>query len=197
MPSDLPASLPDETVIAPEAPWLDRWRAAVARNARDRFVQIGTVAPGGAPEVRTVVLHGLARDGRPYFVGDARAAKHAAIHAGSEVALCTWWPKSSEQFRLRGPVDCVTSADAPWGRRRQELWDAQGADNRALFLGDPPGTPLERAAPPGEDVAKPPGHFVLYLLAPRRVDRLELGDPHRREIFELEDGAWHGGAVSP
>ena len=47
MSRDLPDSLPDERIVPADAPWLARWRAAVARNARDRFVQVATVSADG------------------------------------------------------------------------------------------------------------------------------------------------------
>lgn len=196
---DPSASLPDEPVLDPAAPWLGRWRAAAARNEGDRLVQVATVSPAGEPEVRTVVLRGLARDGRPTFVGDARAAKHVALEAGSALELCVWWSGSGEQFRLRGPVLAVTTDDSPWAGRRRELWRAQGPEGRARFLGPAPGSPQPApgAAAPAEAPADPPPSFALYVLEPRRVERLELTAGPARELHVLEPSGWRGGPVAP
>ena len=178
-------------------PWLSLWRTAFHRN-KDRLVQIGTVSPDGLPEVRTVVLRGLADEtGLPYFFSDARSDKHRALGAGSQVSLHTWWSSTSEQFRLRGNVELIQSEDHPWGQRRQELWWSQGEKNRRLFLRHPPGTPVEETPTDVEDQTKPPEHFTLLILSPLHVDYLKIGEPQERFIWQLEGGAWQGGQVVP
>ena len=180
-----------------QPPWLPYWRTAFHKN-KDRFVQLATVSPDGLPEVRTVVLRGLADEtGLPYFFSDARSAKYRALRAGSPMSLHTWWKPTSEQFRLRGAVQRVQSGDHPWGQRRQELWWSQGEANRRLFLRQPPGTPVEETPTDVEDQTKPPEHFALMILHPEYVDYLKLGDPQERFIWWLENGEWQGGQVVP
>lgn len=178
-------------------PWLSLWRTAFHKN-KDRLVQVATVSPDGLPEVRTVVLRGLADEtGFPYFFSDARSAKYRALAAGSQLSLQTWWGETSEQFRLRGEVESVQREDHPWGARRQELWWSQGEENRRLFLRQPPGTPVEETPTEVDDQTKPPEHFTLMILSLLHVDYLKLGDPQERFIWRLEDDAWHGGQVVP
>ena len=178
-------------------PWLSLWRTGFQKN-KDRFVQLATVSEDGLPEVRTVVLRGLADEtGFPYFFSDARSAKHRALEAGSQMSLHTWWKPTSEQFRLRGEVENVQREDHPWGQRRQELWWSQGEENRHLFLRQPPGTPVGETPTDVEDQTKPPEHFALMILSPLYVDYLKLGDPQERFIWRLEDDAWQGGQVVP
>lgn len=183
--------------MAQDPPWLSPWRTAFHKN-KDRFVQLATVSPGGLPEVRTVVLRGLADEtGLPYFFSDARSAKYRALRAGSQMSLHTWWKPTSEQFRLRGDAKVIQSEDHPWGQRRQELWWSQGEGNRRLFLRQPPGTPVEETPTNVADQTKPPEHFALMILHPKDVDYLRLGDPQERFIWGLEGGEWQGGQVVP
>ena len=178
-------------------PWLAPWRTAFHKN-KDRFVQVATVSAEGLPEVRTVVLRGLAEEtGLPYFFSDTRSAKYRALSAGSQMSLHTWWKPTSEQFRLRGEVESVQREDHPWGQRRQELWWSQGEENRRLFLRQPPGTPVDKTPTDVEDQTKPPEHFALMILNPLHVDYLKLGDPQERFIWGLEGGEWQGGQVVP
>lgn len=199
---------------ADRAPWLPAWRTALERNADDRLVQLATVSPDGEPEVRTVVLRGVTGDGRPYLIGDARAAKHRALDAEPIAEVCAWWPRTQEQFRLRGAVRTVVGGDGPdgWAARRRDLWRDQGPQGRELFMGPQPGSPLtsdaEDAPPEGArgavrdetsaaDSETPPPWFALYVLTPSRVERLVLGPPHRREIYRHAAAGWTGGRVAP
>ena len=182
------------------APWLPLLQRALEENSSDRAVQVATVSPSGEPEVRTVILRGLSDEGEPYFFTDARAAKVRAV--GLKLELCTWWDDTQEQFRLRGPVELITSGASAWGERRQELWEHQGKEGRKLFLGAAPGTPLEKVSESDKAVEpkenqEPPETFVLMVVKPERVDYLKLGEEQERRVWRLEGDAWWGGPVVP
>jgi pyridoxamine 5'-phosphate oxidase len=178
-------------------PWLPLFLTVYHRNRRDRAVQVATVSPKGLPEVRTVILRGVSPAGEPYFFSDSRSLKLAALEKNPTLELCCWWSKTSEQFRLRGKVTLITTAEGDWGKRRQELWLSQGEDNRALFLGAAPGSPLVRPKERIADEKTAPEQFVLLVLNVHEVDYLRLARPHERKKFWLRDDTWYTAEVTP
>ena len=180
------------------APWLDGWRRDVEDPDRAPLAQLATVSPGGAPEVRTVVLRGLADDGAPYFAADRRSAKIRAVRAGSHAELCLWWSGPDVQVRLRGPLQVIgADATGPWAEVRARVWrDLRPTEQRG-FAGPGPGTPLAPHAALPELPGEPHPNFVLGVLTALRFDRLALGDPHHRVVYTWSSGAWAGGRVQP
>jgi pyridoxamine 5'-phosphate oxidase len=160
-------------------------------------VQVATVSEQGLPEVRTVILRGVSTAGEPYFFSDSRSLKLAALEKTPTLEMCCWWSKTSEQFRLRGEVMLVTTNEGEWGKRRQELWLSQGEDNRALFLGAAPGSPLVKHKERIVDEKIAPEQFVLLVLNVQKVDYLRLARPHERKKFWLEAGVWQSAEVTP
>ncbi|MEM7737036.1 MAG: pyridoxamine 5'-phosphate oxidase family protein [Deinococcota bacterium] len=198
--------------------WLPLWRTAFLRNARQRYVQLATVSPEGLPEVRTVVLRGLADDGAPYLFTDARAHKYTSLEQQATAELHVYWSKTKEQFRLQGSIilaDAVHLASDVWQACRQKMWDKLNHDGRALLLGPAPATPLadliEDLPSADSDVealgklydrlethqTTPPATFALIAVQPARVDYLKLGRPQIRARYELEADTWQGGEVVP
>lgn len=187
-----------QTILAAmPQPWFQLFLTAYHRNRRDRAVQVATVSPQGSPEVRTVILRGVSAEGVPYFFSDSRSQKLTALRENPGLELCCWWSKTSEQFRLKGEVALVTSDEGKWGKRRQELWLSQDEDNRALFLGAAPGSPLVASSKRLEDEERAPEQFVLVLLNVQKVDYLCLSRPHERKKFWLERGVWQSQEVTP
>jgi pyridoxamine 5'-phosphate oxidase len=178
-------------------PWFPLYMAAYHRNRKDRAVQVATVSLDGLPEVRTVILRGVSATGEPYFFSDSRSLKLAALEKCPTLELCCWWRSTSEQFRLRGEVTIIKSAEGKWGKRRQELWLSQGEDNRALFLGAAPGSSLVQTNERIADEKIAPEQFVLVLLNAEYLDYLRLARPHERKKFWLEQGTWHMEEVTP
>ncbi|MEM6429159.1 MAG: pyridoxamine 5'-phosphate oxidase family protein [Deinococcota bacterium] len=198
--------------------WLALWRTAYLRNARQRYVQLATTSPEGLPEVRTVVLRGLADDGTPYLFTDTRSHKYAALEQQAVAELHVYWPKTKEQFRVRGEVilaDETHPADDVWQAYRQEMWDKLNHDGRALLLGPAPATPLmdiRMTLPEADDDVtalntlydgletqhpKPPANFALVAVQPTYVDYLKLGRPQVRARYVYRDDIWQGGEVVP
>ena len=180
------------------APWLDRWRRDVADPERKRLAQLATVSPGGAPEVRTVVLRDLSDDGAPMFAADRRSAKIRAVRAGSHAELCVWWSGPDVQVRLRGPLFVVDADTAgPWADVRGQMWSQMRPTEQRGFAGPAPGTPIDVPPAPPDVPTDPHPNFVLGVLTPLRFDRLVLGDPHEREVYAWSPDGWTGGRVQP
>lgn len=192
-----------------DIPWLSLWKAALARNKRERYVQIATVSPEGLPQVRTVVLRGTGEAGEPYFYTDTRSEKAAALAEHPQAELHVYWSKSKEQFRLRGEVTFTVQQANVWQARRRELWHAQRDEARQLLLGTAPGTPVadldsdleHHYASLDTNQKNPPDTFALVVIHPTRVDYLKLGQPQVRQKFHLTktgiETGWHGGQVVP
>lgn len=191
-------------------PWLDACREALRATDALPLAQAATVSPGGLPEVRSVVLRGLTRDGAGVVTTDLRSAKADAIRAGSHVELCLWLAEHGLQIRLRGPAALVDAADEPWSEVRSGLWREQRDAERRGVAGPPPGTPLPSSPEHAEDrreeraVEHPPApkhphaNFGLIVVSARRCEFLRLGDPHQREVYRWSAaGGWSGGRVTP
>lgn len=186
-------------------PWLSLWRAALARNQRERYVQIATVAADGLPQVRTVVLRGTADAGEPYFYTDTRSAKAAALANNPVAELHVYWSKTKEQFRLRGEVTVTVEQANDWQARRRQLWHAQREPARQLLLGAPPGTPLadvdgdleQHYAALDTQQHDPPDTFAVVVITPNWVDYLKLASPQVRQQYQLTETGWQGGHVVP
>lgn len=194
-------------------PWLNLWKAALARNKRERYVQIATVSPEGLPQVRTVVLRGVGDAGEAYFYTDTRAEKVAALTEHPQAELHVYWSKTKEQFRLRGEVTVTITQDNAWQAKRRELWHAQREQGRQLLLGAAPGTPLEdldsdlehHYASLDTSQKDPPDTFALVVIHPNRVDYLKLASPQVRQQYRLTktgtktgtEASWQGGQVVP
>jgi PPOX class probable FMN-dependent enzyme len=186
-------------------PWLSLWRTALARNRRERYVQIATVSPEGLPQVRTVVLRGTGEAGEPYFYTDTRSQKAAALAEHPQAELHVYWSKTKEQFRVRGEVTFTVQQDNDWQAWRRELWHAQRDEARQLLLGAAPGTPVadldsdleHHYASLDTSQKDPPDTFALVVIQPTWVDYLKLGQPQVRQQFHLTEAGWHGGQVVP
>merc|ERR1712194_583656 len=116
------------------------------------------------------------------------------------------FPKSSEQYRLRGKILYVGGDDdnseekAPWKATRKELWGNLSDAARESFLDTKvPGQPVQKeeeedspAIPAGGRDAEtgkpvpPPDGFLLMLLFPTHVDYLNLKENYR-QIDLLDD----------
>lgn len=112
------------SAMASGVPTTVRWRArldaAMARSRKERganFVQLATVDASGAPHCRSVVCRGFeAAAGENgdvlRMVTDTRSDKVAQLVARPEAELVWWFARSSEQFRIAGPVEIVAADDA-------------------------------------------------------------------------------------
>ena len=81
----------------------------------------------------------------------------------------------------------------PWGRREA---------TRQSFTWPAPGTPRDPGASfdePARGPEVPPADFLLLVLDPDEVDRLELdGNPQNRWTYRLgDDGGWTASEINP
>lgn len=169
--------------------------AELFREAGGRpLAQVASVSPEGLPEVRTVVLRGLADDGGPWFVSDRRSAKFRALERRPTLELCLWWAPGGVQWRLRGRAR-VHRNDALASRS----WDALPEATRALFFSPPPGLDLadvDRSLVRGPGAAAPPD-FAVVAMEPERCERLLLGPPLARTSWTRASSTWRQRELVP
>jgi pyridoxamine 5'-phosphate oxidase len=185
---------------------LPPWRSAVARalhrnrslpNAR--YLQLATIDSQGYPANRTVVFRGWQEpQSNLQFVTDLRSAKIPQVLHSPQAEACWYFPKTREQFRLRGKLEIVDLAS----KQRLLAWQQLSAAARSQFFWPPPGEPrlAQVAFATGDlpDDVEPPESFGLLLLIPQRVDFLELrGEPQNRCLYELCDGDWSIANINP
>ncbi|MEO0803680.1 MAG: Npun_F5749 family FMN-dependent PPOX-type flavoprotein [Cyanobacteria bacterium J06642_2] len=187
--------------------WKSSLRGALHRHRSDpgaRFVQFATVTPAGDPCNRTVVFRGFVPDTELLqFAVDRRSEKIAHLQAQPRAALCWYFSKTREQFRISGSVSVVTSdSDGPWQLSRDRLWESLSSKGKLLWYWPQPKAPrtpsetFTRALPAEAD--EPPESFVLLLLHPTEVDWLQLrGDPQHRFLYLLGPEGWQGREVNP
>ena len=132
---------------------------------------------------------------------------------GNTVEMVWWFPKSSEQYRIRGKLQFIgndgslnNSAgstsdynDYFIGERKQQ-WGNLSDMAREQFYWDKPGIPYctskghEQGVPPGgrDDEGKVlpvPDTFLLMLLYPTKIDYLKLGENYR----QIDEWKWNDG----
>ena len=145
--------------------------------------------------------------------GKVREASSSGDDAKKEkekngVAELVWWfPKSSEQYRVRGRLRFVGggSDDETGGyleKERREQWGNLSDMAREQFYWSDPGVaysgkPDVPAGGRGDDgaVLSPPRNFLLMLLYPTRVDYLRLTDNYHQvdEWFSRGSGGGNDG----
>ena len=217
------------------------WRTLLEiSNARSRkirgsnYVQLATVdSDTMTPRCRCVVLRGF-QD----MPTDHPLALFAADDDGSSslsciLRMCTdnrsqkveqavqeptaemvwWFPKTSEQYRIRGEIIFVGGqgkfkydADEHLKMARKQLWGNMSDAARESFLKDPvPGqayAPTQHAVPIGGrdeegKVVPPPDHFLLMLLKPSHVDYLRLTNQYRQVDVWTNNKIWSSTRVNP
>ena len=197
-----------EPSSCPAAPW--RGSLARARHTQERagledYIQLATIRPDGTPANRTVVFRGfLERPDRLLCATDARGDKVDQLHRNPAVELCWYFPRSREQFRLRGTATLIEAGhpDPEMLVARDTVWLGLPASVRVQFAWPDPGEPREDLTVfdiPAPAKASPPGEFCLIVVEPERVDHLALRPfPHQRDVYERDgEGKWLVTAVNP
>jgi pyridoxamine 5'-phosphate oxidase len=82
---------------------------------------------------------------------------------------------------------------------RQRTWHERSSESRQSFTWPEAGQALATSEHFSKAVPElPPANFALLILAPERVDTLDLAQaPHARTIHTLEQGDWRTEAVNP
>lgn len=188
------------------------WRQTLARalhqnraNAEARYFQLATVTEEGKPANRTVVFRDFLTDtNQLQIVTDTRSEKMAQITVEPNAEACWYFTKTREQFRIAGTitiVDCNCQEPSHTAARHR-VWQNLSDAARLQFVWPEPGrarTPqfdFDKIQPPSAE--RPVSNFALLLLAPYRVDHLELkGEPQNRTIYVLKTQGWSQQEVNP
>lgn len=189
------------------APWRSALSRALHRNRAlvyARYAQLATVQ-ANRPANRTVVFRGFLEGSNTLkFVTDRRSKKVEQIAENPWGALCWYFPKTREQFRIFGELMVVTATeeDADLLRLRETAWLALSEGARSQFAWPHPGQPKsesEASSQESIDHTTPLEAFCLLLLAPQEVDHLELkGQPHQRCSYTLDtNDTWIQQALNP
>lgn len=190
------------------APWRSYLSRSLHRNRSQpysRYLQLATVNSQGLPANRTVVFRGFLTDSNQLqFITDSRSDKITHIKAKPWGEVCWYFSKSREQFRLFGKLTLVTAdLNSTLQFARQEVWQKLSDSARLQFAWPHPGEKRidEPAAfsPPNPSEKEPLTNFCLLLLAPEKVDHLELrGEPQNRCLYLLQkDQTWSTQPVNP
>ena len=202
--------------------WKSPLMAALHRNRSDkgvRFLQLATVDRHHRPHNRTVVFRGFVDDSATIMLAvDRRSEKLEQLERNPHAAICWYFSKTREQFRLTGQVTIVTESgvvhppatnppvmsksDRWYQAARLQLWSRLSDSAKLLWFWPHPKGDRERVdaflSQPPEDSHHPPDTFVLLLFDATEVDRLELrGEPQNRTIFWQEAGRWQVRSVNP
>ena len=217
------------------------WRSlidiSIAKSRKIRgsnYVQLATVDSEGEPRCRTVVFRGFqsldqdhplsmssSLDGKSCLLKmctDLRSQKVQETKQQSTAEIVWWFPKSSEQYRIRGTLLLVGNAnnnensddDKTLLIARKELWGNISDPARESFLGTAvPGAPYApdtttssiptggRDPETGKPVP-PPANFLLMLLKPTSCDYLRLVGDQYRQIDTLNgEQQWSYQRVNP
>ena len=190
------------------APWRSPLKSAIHRNRskpHSRYFQLATITPDGYPRNRTVVFRGFLNDdtNRLKIITDARSAKIQDIEHQSVAEICWYFTKTREQFRILGTLQLVTAreTDPNLQKARQITWHNLSDSARSQFAWP---DPARRAADKSAFDVEPPdpnaplNNFCLLLLAPTKIDHLQLkSDPQQRFLYTQEDNTWKTQAVNP
>ncbi|QUY45358.1 Npun_F5749 family FMN-dependent PPOX-type flavoprotein [Acaryochloris marina] len=189
------------------APWRSTLSRALHRNRSlvyARYAQLATVQ-ANRPANRTVVFRGFLEDSNTLkFVTDRRSKKVEQIAENPWGALCWYFPKTREQFRISGKLKVVTAieANSELLHLREVAWLALSEGARSQFAWPHPGQPKsESEASSQESITckTPLDEFCLLLLTPQEVDHLELREkPHHRCGYTLTaNGDWEQHILNP
>jgi pyridoxamine 5'-phosphate oxidase len=186
-------------------PWRSPLARALHRNRslpQARYLQLATIDLQGYPRNRTLVFRGwLEPDSRLQMVTDCRSAKIAEIVQHPQGAICWYFPKTREQFRLSGSLHLIDRQTSLGQIERQQAWQQLSSNAQQQFAWPSPGTAVpdsELLEPAPIKMLPPIDNFGLLLLAPTCVDHLELrGNPQQRWCYSLVAGEWLQSAVHP
>jgi pyridoxamine 5'-phosphate oxidase len=189
------------------------WRSHIARALHlnrakpdSRYVQLATVSPEGLPTNRTIVFRGfLAATNQLQFITDTRSDKFSHLLRQPWGEICWYFTKTREQFRFAGNFKPIAfqNHDSDLLTARQMMWQNLSDAARIQFAWANPGsirqnTP-EAFSPHPPSSIKPLDTFCLLLLAPQRVEHLQLkGNPQNRYLYTMRsDSTWEVKEVNP
>lgn len=190
-----------DPVLAPEEPLalFTEWfaGAVAAGQPEPHTMALATVGEDGAPDVRTVMLHGADAAHGWSFATHVTSRKGRQLAADPRAALHFYWPAQARQIRLRGTVG-TASADAS----RADLHARSTGALAAALVGRqsevlPSLEELHRASDAAwqrarEEPASTAPTWTLYHLRPTEAEFFQ-GDARRRHVrlnYRREGGGW-------
>jgi pyridoxamine 5'-phosphate oxidase len=183
--------------------WLSQLEENLSQHAHlpfAHFVQIATIDGDGRPANRTLTFRFFISEDRLIFTTDTRTEKirHLTQHPYAEA--CWYFTESRTQFRLSGKLSVVTSSDdAECMTARQRTWRERTNASRQSFTWPSAGETIankENFSLPCPQ--EPPDNFGLLILAPERVECLNLfKHPHERIIHERVNQVWYQRQINP
>lgn len=192
------------------APWRSHLSRALHLNRsqpHSRYLQLATVTPQGLPANRTVVFREFLPDTNSLqFVTDSRSQKISHIQNQPWAEACWYFTKTRQQFRLAGKLSLINAEDSDENLElaRKIAWEKLSDSARLQFAWPTPGKlrqeetePAFSPSPPSKK--QPLTNFCLLLLAPSKVDILELKDnPQNRYFYSLQsDRTWSVQEINP
>lgn len=228
-------------VATASSSWRQLLEVSIAKTRKIRgsnYVQIATIDPiTQEPRCRTVVFRGMLpnvpHDHELFYecnnlscvlriMTDRRSEKYRQILKHSATELVWWFPKTSEQYRIRGRLVLVGGCDDKRSGdtmgydddsflkfARKELWgNISDSARESFFDSRIPGDAIMEVSPKaipkggrGADgrVLQPPHeNFVLLLLVPSSCDYLRLTDGQHRQIdVQIDRNNWLSRQVNP
>lgn len=172
------------------AVWDTFTQAAGKADHPARLMALATLSPQGLPQVRTVVLRGVARATAELHVfTDARSSKVAELAAHPVAALMVWDPATRLQIRVQASVTLDQ------GAALQSIWDRLPPSARQDYGKRPaPGQPIPDAL--AYTTEPDPAAFTRLTCRAEEIDVLHLGKDHRRAVF-ARSGDWRGEWLVP
>src|SRR6266404_8474643 len=114
--------------------WLDDARRLGIPNYD--AMALATLAPGGKPSVRFVLLKGIDQHGFVFFT-DRRSRKGRELRGDPRASFAIYWQPNGRQVRVEGRVEEVTpqEADQNWSSRARQSQLAAAASYQSARLG--------------------------------------------------------------
>jgi pyridoxamine 5'-phosphate oxidase len=219
----------DNDNVPDKMSWRSRLEISNAKSRKIRgsnFVQLATIdATSNEPRCRCVVFRGFLNlplghdccttcDDLPCVMKmctDRRSEKVTQILSHPAAEMVWWFPKTSEQYRIRGRILLVGNGeldrddDGELAVARKQLWGNLSDAARESFLVEHvPGKeyvePSTYVATGGRtldgDLLPPPDSFLLMLLIPNHCDYLRLTHMYR-QVDELGEAGWSSQRLNP
>ena len=209
--ADMTSSTPSPSSTMLNSTWRSTIDSSIAESRTIRgsnYVQLSSVcSESNEARCRTVVFRGFSeaegstspsQDAKLKFCTDLRSTKVLELKKNPSAEVVWWLPHTSEQFRVRGNVLFQDTGD-----EREVLWSKLSQEAKDSFLidripGDDFITNEEMGAPASGNKSNGISeNFLLMLLEPKRIDRLQLSN-NKREIWEkMENNNWIHKRVNP
>jgi len=187
---------------------LDRFqqllRRAEATHLREpTAVALATADQAGRPSVRIVLLRGFDERGFVFFT-NSESRKGEQLAENAHAGLCFYWDELSEQVRIEGTAEPVTSeeSDTYWSKRPRDSQIASSASKQSQKL--PDRETYERDVAElesklaGKEVPRPE-HWYGYRVIPNRIEFWTRRDArmHERTVYEQDGESWKKYLVYP